>query len=224
MAKTHGIAGEWARVKGTVWGLWPLFLGVFAAGFSLALLLTYTAWGAVAFVLSLIYGGWSLARGLRHVERYFKGALGEEKVSGILEKLPDGYHVFNDFLACGNHIDHVVVGPAGVFAVETKCWSGTVTAEEDRILLNGQLPERDPLRQARQEAGQVRTELQKKGWLGVVTPVLVFASETFEAKIAEIDGVVVLNASHLLDSFRTDRVLIPSVELDRLVGVMDLAD
>ena len=37
MAKIHGIPGEWARVKGTVAGLWPLFLGVFAAGASAAL-------------------------------------------------------------------------------------------------------------------------------------------------------------------------------------------
>ena len=224
MAQMHGVAGEWARVKGTVWGLWPLFLAVFAAGFSLALLLTCTAWGAVLLAVSLIYGGWSLACGLRHVERYFKGARGEEKVSGILQKLPDGYHVFNDFMACGNHVDHVVVGPAGVFAVETKYWVGTVTAEDGRILLNGQLPERSPLGQASREAGQVRTELQKKGWLGAVTPVLVFASDTFEAKIAEIDGVIVLNSNHLLDSFHTDRVIIPAAELNRLVRVMGLDD
>ena len=36
MAKVHGVAGEWARVKGMVTGLWPLFLGVFVAGFALA--------------------------------------------------------------------------------------------------------------------------------------------------------------------------------------------
>lgn len=197
-----------------------MFLGVFCAGFSLALLLTVTAWGAVAFVLSLVYAAWSLMRGLRHVERYFKGARGEEKVSGILKNLPSAWHVFNDFVADGNHVDHVVVGPSGVFAVETKCWSGTVTAEDGRILLNGQLPERDPLRQARKESEQVRAELQKTGWLGVVSPVLVFASETFEPKIAEIDGVIVLNANHLLDIFRTDRVIIPASELDRLASLM----
>ena len=36
MASIHGVAGEWARVKGTVLGLWPLFAGVFAAGCSAA--------------------------------------------------------------------------------------------------------------------------------------------------------------------------------------------
>jgi len=220
MAKIHGIAGEWARVKGTVWGLWPLFLGVFAAGFSLALLLTVTAWGAVAFVGSLLFVGWSLVCGLKHVESYFKGARGEEKVSGILQGLPETCHVFNDFMACGNHVDHVVVGPPGVFAVETKFWNGVVTAEDNRILVNGQLPDRHPLDQVRKEAEQVRQELLKRGWSGAVTPVLVFASDTFEARIAELKGVVVLNSSHLKDSFATDSVVLPPVEVDRLVGIM----
>ena len=30
------MAGEWARVKGTVAGLWPVFLATFAAGFATA--------------------------------------------------------------------------------------------------------------------------------------------------------------------------------------------
>lgn len=224
MAQIHGAAGEWARVKGMIWGLWPLFLAVFLAGVSVALLVTLTRWGAVLFVLSLVYGGWSLSRGLRHVERYFKGARGEEKVSGILQGLPAAYHVFNDFVACGNHVDHVVVGPAGVFAVETKFWRGTVTVEDGHVLVDGRLPDRSPLRQAQKEADQVRNELQRKGWSGAVTPVLVFASDTFEAKIAEVDGVVVLNSNHLRASFDTQCVQIPAAELNRLVGVMDLAD
>lgn len=219
MATIHGTAGEWARVKGTVWGLWPLFLGVFCAGFSLALL-AVTAWGAVAFVLSLVYGAWSLVRGLRHVERYFKGARGEAMVSDILQKLPDAYHVFNDFVACDDHIDHVVVGPAGVFALETKFWSGAVTVDEGRILLNGKLPDRSPLDQVRREADEVRRELLRRGWTGAVTPVLVFASDTFEARIAEVRDVVVLNSNHLKASFETQSVKIPAVELDRLVGLM----
>ena len=224
MATIHGVAGEWARVKGTVGGLWPLFLGIFATGFSAALLIIVPLWGAVALVLSLMFISWSLVKGMRRVESFFKGARGEEMVSGLLKTLPDAYHVYNDFLACGKHVDHVVVGPAGVFAVETKFWRGTVTVEEGHVLLDGQLPDRSPLQQVLREAGFVKTALQRRGWDGSVTPVLVFASNTFEAKIAEIQGVVVLNADHLRTSFDTDRVVIPAVELDRLVRMMDLND
>ena len=136
MAKIHGIPGEWARVKGTVLGLWPLFLGVFVAGASLTGFLLSPLWGAVLFVAALLYIIWSLMRGLRRVERFYKGARGEEKVSGILACLPDTYHVFNDFAVGRKHVDHVVVGPGGVFSIETKFWRGRVTIEDGHVLLD----------------------------------------------------------------------------------------
>ena len=221
MAEVHGVAGEWARVKGMVSGLWPLFLGVFAAGFAGATALVSVGWAALMLVVSLLYIAWSLNKGLRHVERFFKGARGEEKVSGLLKSLPDSYHVFNDFVAGRIHVDHVVAGPAGVFAVETKYWRGRVTVEDGHILIDGQLPSRPPLAQVKKEAALVKAKLAESGWNGAVTPVLAFASDTFEATIAEIQGVVVLNSNHLRESFGTERVVIPPEELDRLVRLME---
>lgn len=223
MAQVHGKAGEWARVKGMVLGLWPLFLGVFVAGAaSVSLVAVSALWGAVVLVLALLYCAWSLTKGFRHVERYFKGARGEERVSGILKTLPEEYHVFNDFVACGTHVDHVVAGPAGVFAVETKYWRGKVTLESGHILLDGQLPSRSPLSQARKEASLVKTALAKSGWNGSVTPVLAFASDTFEARIAELNGAVIINSNHLKDAFSTGKVVLQPVELDRLVRLMEI--
>ena len=222
MAQIHGIAGEWARVKGMVLGLWPLFLGVFAAGASAAVFAAVSAmWGATALVLSLVFCAWSLNKGLRHVERYFKGARGEERVSGILKALPDAYHVFNDFVACGTHVDHVVAGPAGVFAIETKFWRGKVTLDSGHILLDGQLPSRPPLAQAQREASLVKKELAKSGWNGTVTPVLAFASDTFEARIAEANGAVIINSNHLKEAFSSGRAALSPAELDRLVRLME---
>jgi hypothetical protein len=222
MAEVHGVAGEWARVKGTVAGLWPLFLGVFATGFSLAAAVFFELWAGIgALLASLVWVGWSLSKGVRHVERFFKGARGEEKVAGILRGLPPAYHIFNDFVAGGRHIDHVIVGPAGVFAVETKFWRGRVTVEDGHILLDGQLPDRSPLSQARKEAQLVKSALADSGWSGSVTPVLAFASDTFVQHVAELQGAVVINSCELKKSFATERVVIPPAELDRLVKIME---
>jgi len=224
MATVHGIPGEWARVRGTVLGLWPLFLAVFAAGFSAAFILVVPPAGAVCFVLSLVAGAWCLRRGLRRIERFFKGARGEERVSAILRGLPDGYHVFNDFHAAGRRVDHVVIGPAGVFSVETKFWRGRITVEEGHILLDGQLPDRDPIAQALRESAAVRAELAKQGWTGPVAAVLAFASDTFAATIAELQGVVVLNSSQLHESFATGRAALSPVELERLVRLVSVQE
>ena len=222
MAKTHGVAGEWARVKGTVAGLWPLFFGIFALGFSAAVILFASLTvGAAALAVSIAWIGWSVYKGARHVERYFKGARGEERVAGILQSLPDEYHIFNDFVACGVHVDHVVAGPAGVYAIETKYWRGVVTIEDGHILLDGQLPSRSPLAQVRKEAALVKAALDNAGWKGPVTPVLAFASDTFNAHVAEVQGAVVINSCDLKKSFETDRVVITPEELDRLVTLME---
>lgn len=222
MAKIHGVAGEWARVKGTVAGLWPLFAGIFALGFSSAVAaFASLEAGSAAVAASLAWIGCSVYKGARHVERYFKGARGEERVAGILKSLPDQYHVFNDFIACGVHVDHVVAGPAGVYAVETKYWRGVITIEDGHILLDGQLPSRSPLAQVRKEAALVKTALENAGWKGDVTPVLAFASDTFSAHVAEVQGAVVINSCDLRNSFETDRVVIAQPELDRLVRLME---
>lgn len=221
MAQIHGMAGEWARVRGSVLGLWPLFLGVFALGFSAAVGLSTPRLGAILTVVSAIWILWSLQRGLRHVERYFKGARGEERVSEILKGLPDDYHVFNDFTGGRSHVDHVVIGPGGVFAIETKSWRGRVTIDDGRVLLDGRPPDRSPVRQAVKEALDVRETLSRLGWAGAVTPVLAFATDTFAAHRADLHGTVVINACELRESFGSGRVVIPPAELERLVSLME---
>ena len=221
MAKIHGIPGEWARVKGTVAGLWPLFLGVFVAGAAATLIAFFPLVGATALVCALLWIIWSLMAGLRRVESFYKGARGEEKVSEILRSLPDSYHVFNDFTVGRNHIDHVVAGPGGVFAIETKFWNGKVTIEDGHVLLDGQLPDRSPLSQAIREATIVRNALVAAGWNGLVTPVIAFASDSFVAHRANLRGTIVINSNELKKSFETDRVVIPPAELDRLVSLME---
>ena len=221
MAKIHGIPGEWARVKGTVVGLWPLFLCVFAAGAAVALVAFFPIWGGTLLVCSLLGIIWSLMIGLKRVESFYKGARGEEKIAGILATLPDAYHVFNDFTVGRNHVDHVVAGPGGVFAIETKCWNGKVTVEDGHVLLDGQLPDRSPLNQAVREATLVRDALVAAGWNGLVTPVVAFASDSFTAHRANLKGTVIINSNELRASFDTDRVVIPPAELERLVGLME---
>jgi len=60
---------------------------------------------------------------------YRKGADGEALIADDLSDLPDTYSVFHDLThpSIGGNIDHVVVGPTGVFALETKNWKGLVT-------------------------------------------------------------------------------------------------
>jgi hypothetical protein len=69
---------------------------------------------------------------------FIHGALGEQKIVKTLEKLSDDYLLINDFTVTFSpaiyiskdndyiksiQIDHILVGPSGVFLIETKNWS-----------------------------------------------------------------------------------------------------
>ena len=223
MAKQHGVAGEWARVRGTVLSLWPLFLSFVLLGAFLASLVAGSrTWlfGAF-FVASLISVLMYWKKGLRRVESFFRGARGEERVAGVLSSLPDTYHVFNDFEAGGDHIDHVVAGPAGVFSVETKSWSGSVEILDGHILVNGILPSRDPVVQAQREADRVRNVIRKLGFDVTVVPVVCFASDTFVSDVTSYGSVKILNSDAINGWFSSQPDILPSNELARLVQLLD---
>jgi len=60
--------------------------------------------------------------------KYQKGLMGEASVADALKKLDDSYCVINDLVLKGRsgNIDHIVLGPNGVFAVETKSLRGEI--------------------------------------------------------------------------------------------------
>ena len=67
-----------------------------------------------------------------------KGAAGEKSVAHTLSKLPDEFRVVNDVQTPKGNLDHVVIGPTGVFVIETKNCRGKIGADEKgELSLNG---------------------------------------------------------------------------------------
>ena len=152
-ATIHGSPGEGARMAGLGRAIWPLLAAMFFTGYVVGATLgaNMGKW-TVGVVLAL--AGLLLLLGVftctRRVAAFFKGAAGEEIVGRELARLPAGYHVFHALDAGGGvlmwrggDIDHVVVGPTGVFAIETKNWRGPVTLADGQILLDGAAPVAD---------------------------------------------------------------------------------
>jgi hypothetical protein len=105
----------------------------------------YSAWQ--------VYRVWPQVRALRLARE------GERAVGQYLEHLRGaGYQVFHDIPGQGFNIDHVVIGPAGIFTIETKTWSKPLRGETrivvdgERILADGVEPQRNPMVQARAQA------------------------------------------------------------------------
>ncbi|WP_454151492.1 nuclease-related domain-containing protein [Microbacterium lacticum] len=84
---------------------------------------------------------------------WYVGALGELDVASRLDSLGDEWTVLNSapIGTRGSDIDHVVVGAAGVFTINTKFHEGArVWVGSHRLLVNGQA--KDHLRNTRYEA------------------------------------------------------------------------
>ena len=67
-----------------------------------------------------------------------KGVEGERRTAAFLEPLLDaGFVVLNNRQIPGGRgdIDHLVIGPTGVFPIETKNWSGRVEVRNDRLIV-----------------------------------------------------------------------------------------
>ncbi len=72
----------------------------------------------------IIYCFWKLIEFLNTRRRYRLGYEGEIAVGQELNQLMrDGFYVYHDFFVDKFNIDHIVVGPSGVFAIETKARS-----------------------------------------------------------------------------------------------------
>jgi Nuclease-related domain len=108
-----------------------------------------------------------------------RGERGELRVAEVLEELREfGYRPFHDLIGDGYNIDHVVVGPAGVFAIETKFRSGGGVIEfrnGEGLFVGGYPEEKDCLRQARGNAWEVNRIIKEScGINRWVTPLVVF--------------------------------------------------
>jgi len=63
----------------------------------------------------------------RDFSNWSQGAEGEEVVGKVLEDLrDDGWHVIHDVSFGRGNIDHILVGPAGIFTIETKSHGGKI--------------------------------------------------------------------------------------------------
>jgi hypothetical protein len=67
-------------------------------------------------IKSLEQAGIKLKQRIFHADR---GAKAEQDVAEALDSLPDDYYIFHDLEFPGFNIDHVVLGPNGIFLVET---------------------------------------------------------------------------------------------------------
>lgn len=130
---------------------------------------------------------------------------GEREVGEFLDELREnGYEVFHDIVGDGFNVDHVLIGPGGVFTLETKTFTkptqgpANITFDGEQIAIGNWDPDRNPVIQARAQAGGLKSLLQEStGKDFPVTPVIVFPGWFVKSAGRPVRPIWVLNPKAL---------------------------
>lgn len=148
----------------------------------------YTQAPPIPFIISLIFIPvmtfclYRASRGLKQAKRMRLGLDGEKAVGQYLERLrSDDYQVFHDIAGPDFNLDHVLIGPGGIFTIETKTYSKPKRGNP-RISFDGQTltigsyePDRAPVTQAKAQAHWLKELLKDStGQTYNTKPVIVF--------------------------------------------------
>lgn len=151
------------------------------------------------------------------------GAEGERLTARHLAQLePDGFVILHDRRLPGSrraNIDHVVIGPPGIFAVETKSLSGKVEIRGDEVYVAGRLRSR-MLEEARREAIGVGVALAgelEELELGV-TPVIVVHRAQLPFFRSAAGGIHIVSGSDLVHALRGAEPVLSAEEVEWLAA------
>jgi hypothetical protein len=119
------------------------------------------------------------------VERQDRGATGEEQVGGLLDPMSvRGWRVIHDASLGRGNVDHILIGPPGIFTIETKSHPGPVRVARVHGATLGQA-------QAQRRAIERVTGLE-------VEPLIVFSRAWVDRPLSRRKGVRVLPARMLV--------------------------
>lgn len=142
-------------------------------------------------------------RQLEVAGQYEKGAVGERATADALAGLDSqDWVVMHDLAWPGRaraNIDHVVVGPPGVFAIDTKNWSGRVEVRDHQLRQNGR--QREASVSGAVEAGLALTRIVSSTTGAAVTPVLCFHQDASATGWAR--DVMVCSTSNIVEMLRS---------------------
>lgn len=148
----------------------------------------------IAAAVMVGYAVYKILSTQKRIRQIRQGRDGERAVAQSLEWLRvSNFFVFHDIPNGDANVDHVLIGPKGVFTIETKTLSKPERGEcrikvvEGVIHANGRELDRNPLVQAKAQAGWMKAFLAEHHFSTPVWPVVLFPGwfvERFDNKAA----------------------------------------
>lgn len=232
MRKSYGKAGQGARemafkrelIVGGIAGVMLLLLWVWSKSMSSIASLGLPAVIILVIAFKVVFSalekkGMQLKKRAKDAN---KGAQAEEKVEAKLTALPEEFVSFHDLAFPGFNIDHVAVGPGGVFVIETKSHGGTITNNGDQLLLNTSPPEKDFISQTWSQTYHIKNMLKEKlGREIPVYPVLCFTNAFVQVR-GKVKGVSVVNGGYLNTHIARQKPVLEKSQIAQVVASLKI--
>lgn len=144
------------------------------------------------------------------MDKFFKGSDGEWAVTKLLcDKLGDDWFLINDTVINGAQIDHILIGPGGIFTIETKNYKGNVygsdrSREWTNYLGKNNYKFYSPVLQGKVHSVKLANFLKEKGVDCFVKTIVVFAGSA-KVKVTS-KKIPVLKLYKLIDYINSQRV------------------
>jgi len=176
-------------------------------------------WTLAAIVIS-IYSIKKILRHKKEIKNLQLGRNGERSVGESLEKLREkGYKVFHDIIGEGFNIDHILVGPGGVFTIETKTISKgrgnpMISYDGVDIKIDGFLPDRSPVTQVRGQKYWLENFISENAKIKIkVKPVIIYPGWFINQKSNNTE-VWVLNEKALPAFLKNEKTILSSEQIN----------
>ncbi len=137
-------------------------------------------WWLAAAIMVVLGGGhlWKVTMNRRESRALRYGARGEGRAADVLARLFDDQHsLFNDLTIRHGmrtaQVDHLVIGPTGVWVIETKNWHGRVEGDAEAETWTQTRPNQpklrlgSPVRQNRRHVAVLKRWLEARGFRDV---------------------------------------------------------
>jgi Nuclease-related domain len=202
---------QWRRLWAAEWAAWTRTLpwrvaAILAIGAGGGLLGNLLApWlGLVVGGLAALAAGWGLRfEPSPEAAAWRRGAVGERRTARMLGPLErQGWAVLHDLAVPGSraNIDHLVIGPGGVFVIDSKQYRGRLQLDPSGRLWHGRYPLAPALRAVSFEADQAALVLTDPD--AVVVPIMAVHGAPVPWGKVVMEGVPVVAARRLPSMLR----------------------
>lgn len=173
---------------------------------------------------------WATDSPPQHIARWQQGAEGEKETAKVLRRLTrDGWTLVHDIDRRWGNIDHVLIGPPGVFLLESKNLGGILRVEQDVLKVRWHEDPEDGYemaslgRRVRRDAADLSAALRRVGGPRVwVQPVVVLWG-SFDQRSLECEGVAWVRGKDLADILEARPVRMSRDQMDATAARLTVA-